>query len=182
LFIHLFSLIKLTLISLLFTASVAAVAQDKNNSEAKIKAALIYNILHFIEWPSNDLTICVYGTDDNYISSFDVMPASTKTAKSLEIQYLEANDKLDDLKNCQVIYLTNKVGSNSREILSYIKSNHILTFGESNNFIKNGGMVNFIIKDSKVKFEINMDALEQENLKVSAQVLRIADKVYRDER
>ena len=50
-------LLYLSLISVVFTTPASAEQQTKSYSESSIKAALVYNILHFIEWQTNALTI-----------------------------------------------------------------------------------------------------------------------------
>jgi len=165
--------------AILFFGSVTAQAQDKNYSESKIKTALIYNILHFVEWSSKDLVICVYDPNEDYVSSFKAVPSSTKSGKHLDIKLVHSNDSFQLQNNCHVAFITSEVSDkNTREILSDAKIHHILTIGETSQFIKQGGMVNFIRKDLNIKFEINAFAAEQVDLKISSQVLRIADRVY----
>jgi uncharacterized protein DUF4154 len=175
------SLFYLSFLAILFFSYGTAQAQDKKHSESKIKTALIYNILHFIEWSSQDLTICVYEPNKDYESSFKAIPSSTKSGTRLDIKFLHSNGGLLLENNCHVAFITSDTDiQNTLEILSDAKSNHILTIGESKQFISQGGMINFIQRDVNIKFEVNATAFKQANLKISSQVLRIADRVYTD--
>jgi uncharacterized protein DUF4154 len=166
------------LISASYTTEVIAEEQTKTYSESTIKAALVYNILHFIDWQPKDLVICVYQPDDEDVSSFHSLPAQTKSGKTLEVKFLHRNGNALIQNNCHVIFVTRKGGDDTYEILNETKNTQRLTIGESDHFIKQGGMINFIRKDLTIKFEINVSALNQADLKISSQVLRIADRVY----
>jgi hypothetical protein len=49
-----------------------------------------------------------------------------------------------------------------------------LTVGESPHFTLNGGAVRFFLEHDRVRFEINIDAVERAHLKISAQLLSLA--------
>ena len=175
------SLFYLIFLTILLFSSITAQAQEKNYSEPKIKTALIYNLLHFIDWPSNDLLICIYDPSEDYVSSFNAIPSSTKSGNALNIKFLNVSGDPSTQNDCHIIFISNEINTeNLRDILSNAKNNRSVTIGETKQFIKQGGMINFIRRDVNIKFEINASAFEQANLKISSQVLRIADRVYTD--
>jgi len=171
----------IALISTSYTTAVIAEEQTKSYSESDIKAALVYNILHFIDWQQKDLVICVYQPKEEDVSSFNALPAQTKSGKTLEVKFLHHNGNELIQNNCHVIFITREADNDTHKILTETKNTHHLTIGESNQFIKQGGMINFVRKNLTIKFEINVSALNQANLKISSQVLRIADRVYTDD-
>jgi uncharacterized protein DUF4154 len=174
-------LLCFSLISIMFTTHAAADQRTKTYSESTIKAALVYNLLHFIDWQQKDLVICVYQPKEEDVSSFNSLPSQTKLGKTLEVKFLYTNGNALIHNNCHVIFITSEADDDSRKILTKAKNTHRLTIGESNQFIKQGGMINFVHKDLTIKFEINVSALNQANLKISSQVLRIANRVYTDD-
>jgi len=174
-----FVFISLTII--LLSSNVAAQTHNKDYSESKIKTALIYNLLHFINWPSEELLICIYDPGEEYVSSFNAIPSSTKSGNTLSLKFLNVSSAPSAQNDCQVIFISADIDSESlQNILSNAKNNHSVTIGETKQFIKHGGMINFVRRDVNIKFEINASAFEQANLKISSQVLRIADRVYTD--
>lgn len=50
----------------------------------------------------------------------------------------------------------------------------MLTVAETGSFLSQGGMINFDVEQSKVRFEINVAAVERANLKISPQLLKVA--------
>ena len=165
----------------LFSANAPAGQPSKAYSESSIKAALVYNILHFIEWQTNALTICVYDPDEEDVSSFKSLPSQTKSGNTLDVKFLHANGKSLIRNNCHVIFITSEAEDDTYEILAESKNTPRLTIGESARFIQQGGMINFVRKDLTIKFEVNIHALKQADLEISSQVLRIADRVYTEE-
>ena len=165
----------------LFSANAPAGQPSKAYSESSIKAALVYNILHFIEWQTNALTICVYDPDEEDVSSFKSLPSQTKSGSSLDVKFLHANGNSLLRNNCHVIFITREAEDDIHEILAESKNTPRLTIGESARFIQQVGMINFVRKDLTIKFEVNIHALKQADLQISSQVLRIADRVYRED-
>lgn len=175
------SFFYLSFLTILLFSSVTAQAQEKDFSESKIKTALIYNLLHFINWPSEELLICIYDPGEDYVSSFNALPSSTKSGNTLSLKFLNVSSAPSIQDDCQIIFISGDIDNESlRDILSNAKNNRSVTIGETKQFIKHGGLINFVRRDVNIKFEINASAFERANLKISSQVLRIADRVYTD--
>lgn len=168
----------LVFISSIFSVNLYAGQPSKSYSESSIKAALVYNILHFVEWQSNALTICVYAQDEDDIASFKSLPSQTKSGNALNIKFLHSNGHSVKQNNCHIIFISHDSDTNIYGMLTEIKNTERLTIGESSQFISKGGMINFVRKDLTIKFEVNITALKQAGLEISSQVLRIADRVY----
>ncbi len=172
----------LSLICNLLTVSVNAQAAEKEYSEAKIKSAYIYNFLRFTKWPSDvskASDVCVYGHMNDYAAAFSAMATIRKAGKPLDIKFVNINNKLQELNKCQIIFITSAAVSKTSTILAYTKNSHSLTVGESDQFLEQGGMVNFIRKGNKIRFEINVNAYELAELKISSKVLRIAERLIK---
>ena len=160
----------------------AGVTQEKKFPEATIKAAYIYNLVNFVEWPIDDmlLNICIYGNTKYYESAFSSMSALSKTGKVLKIKYMDV-DILMDKEICQVVFISHVAVNSTQKILSQVKDSPSLTIGESDKFLEKGGMINFIHKANKIRFEINIKAYEKAELRISSKVLRIADRLITDD-
>jgi len=168
----------LSLMCALFSANAYAGQISKTYSESSIKAALVYNILHFIDWQTNALTICIYDANEEDVSSFKSLPSQTKSGNSLDVKFMHLNGHSLIQNNCHIIFISRETDDDIDEILVTSKNTQRLTIGESDQFIQQGGMINFVRKDLTIKFEVNINALKQAGLTISSQVLRIADRVY----
>jgi hypothetical protein len=64
-------------------------------------------------------------------------------------------------------------------ILGSVKGCSLLTVGESDDFTAAGGIVNFKVEDGRVRFVINVQAAQLNNLRISSKLLSLADKVIK---
>ena len=148
-------------------------------SESQIKVAMVYKLMHFIDRPKNTpQTICIYHPNKEDIPSFDLLPSKTANGNVLKVVLLAAGKNYQKDLECQVIFFGSATDARTQKVFTGIVGENSLTIGETNQFIKHGGMIKLVRKDSTVKFEINLNALNQAGLSISSQVLRIADKVY----
>jgi len=174
--------VKIACCFILFAGNVLAEQTEKTYSESQIKVALVYKLLHFIEWPpSQDLKICIYGANDEDASSFKSMPETTEFGGELNIIFIYKNDDSEIKQSCQIFFFSDNTSEDIQKILTNMVNTPSLTIGESDQFIRQGGMINLIRKDSTLRFEISVSALKQAGLDISSQILRIADQIYTNE-
>ena len=83
------------------------------------------------------------------------------------------SQKIDDLKNCQMIFVSKSEKPHITEILSDLDSRPILKVSEINGFAQHGGGINFYLDGTKVRFEINLTATQSDGLKISSQLLSL---------
>lgn len=158
-------------------------SEENNSLEIKVKAAYLYNFLRFVEWPEKNSSIsniCVFGVKKDYQSAFSSMVSISKKTKKIKIDFFNIDENINKLSSCQIIFVTEKASDKSKTLIEHLKSegdNHSLTVGESYDFINKGGMINFVRIKDKIRFEINQDATNNAGLKISSQVLRIAERV-----
>lgn len=71
------------------------------------------------------------------------------------------------------------------QILQAVKGRPILTIGEMPGFVDAAdpqqpvGMINFVLEENKVRFEINQDAAQNEQIQIKAQLLKLAFRVVK---
>jgi len=169
--------VLLIALSVLFV-STARAQVIKVGSEYKIKAAFIYNLAQFTEWPADTLakldenfSIGVLGTNpfDDYLDEI----AQEKLLKKRKIEIIYS-DSIRDIIKCQVIFISASDKTVIREILQKIKDKSILTISDQTEFTQMGGIVNFINVQGKVRFAINIDAADRAKLRLSSNLLKLA--------
>ncbi len=177
----------------LLASGQAQQVQAAESKEYQIKAAFLYNFIQFVDWPkekaadsNTPIIIGILGKDpfgtildsikNKKIKGKSVVIRRVKTLEELE-KSEESNDKINELKQCHVLFICSSENKNLRQIIDLIKTDNILTVGEADNFLENGGIINFMLEEKKVRFEINLDAANTSNLKISSQLLRLAEKV-----
>ena len=87
--------------------------------------------------------------------------------------------KLDQLDKCHLLFVSRSEEKNLPEILAKIKNWNTLTVSDMEGFAQSGGVINFVTVEKKIRFEINLDAAERADLKISSKLLRLA-KIVKD--
>jgi hypothetical protein len=152
--------------------------EDKVPSEYVLKAAFLYNFAKFVEWPEEAfsdgqgvMSICVLGEDPfgRALESIE-----SKTVKGRKVM-IRRSERLADLKGCHILFISRSKEKDLAQILTDLRDSNVLTVGDMADFAERGGIINFITAGKKLRFEINMEAAEQNGLKISSKLLKLAD-------
>jgi hypothetical protein len=150
-------------------------------NEYEIKAAYLYNFAKFVEWPAqtfrNDkdpMQICILGENP-----FGNMLRDTVRGKSAGGRSLVVRDigDISEAPACQILFISASEHKRLKSILSGRRMTGVLTVGETEGFCAQAGVVNFKPENGRIVFEINLDAAAQANVRVSANVLGLAQIV-----
>jgi len=119
--------------------------------------------------------------DDPFQNLLDSL--ETKTAQEKPIKIFRFSQPTQ-IKDCQIIYLSN---TNTHLNLSVANAllvgnlNNSLSVSSQPFFAESGGMIGFVLDQEKVKLHINLKALKQSGLEISAKLIEVATLVGGDE-
>lgn len=156
-----------------------SLAVSPGPAESEVKAAFVFNFIKFVEWPrgtfppgEKPLTLCVLGQDPlgEALGSLE-----GKTAQSRKIEVRRVSTP-GDAEGCQVLYVCRSEAEQMTVILRRMKPG-VLTIGDMRYFASSGGIINLILLDNRISFEISVDAAEKAGLKISSQLLKLAQVV-----
>jgi hypothetical protein len=156
---------------------------DKPSLEYQVKASLIFNILHYIEFPiaadqpQNAITIC-FDNFARYGSAVKALEGELVNSKSIHIQ----NFNLTEVQHfnsaagqhCDVLVFSGEELPDSRLALQALTQANVLTIGENEDFLQAGGIIRFSIVESTVQFDINQSQAKKARLSISSKLLRLA--------
>ncbi|HYM34430.1 MAG TPA: YfiR family protein [Steroidobacteraceae bacterium] len=150
-------------------------------SEHEVKAAMLYRVAKFIEWPTqsfatNDapFVVCVAG-DENALRAFD--PLNGRQLNGHSVVARRVSGDAFDLRQCHAAFFPRDTVTDANYALGKLQGMPVLTVGEAEDFAHRGGMLALITQDARVHFALNIDASKQAGLKVSAQLLQLATVV-----
>jgi YfiR/HmsC-like len=173
-----------------------AYAGDIDKSKAnKIKAGLLYNMAKMTTWPESSfingepISILFLGKDYNEIGSYfeSQIRSRSLTVKGRKLTVKEiARTELDDvvreeLKQCHMLFIMSSYKGSIMELLLAIGDRPVLVVGESSSFPKEGGMIGLSIEKKHVGISVNLDAVEKNDLSISAQLLQHAKIVKKEQ-
>jgi uncharacterized protein DUF4154 len=156
----------------------SAAADQAIAGEYELKAAMLYHLIQFVDWPSAAYPdpqaphlLCVLGSDPFGNSLTSLASKQTLNDRPVQVRHVQ-NDP--SVRACQVLYISSSERNHLGQILSNLQSANVLTVGEMSQFAARGGMVQFALQDKKVHFDINLDAASHSGLKISSRLLALA--------
>lgn len=152
-------------------------AQTAASREYQIKAAFLLNFAQFVEWPTNTpastnqaFYIGILGEDPFGQALEQTVQGETIHNRRLVIQ---RSQRLENLKDCQLIFVSRSEKGRVGEILSRLDNRDILTVSDIDGFARRGGIINFYLEGNRVRFEINPASARRGGLKISSQLLSL---------
>lgn len=159
-------------------ASAGAVPAD----EAQVRAAFLYNLARFVEWPSSafatastPLVACVIGADDFGAVLEAITRGRTVAGRNVVVRRGVDPDKQI---GCHVLYIPRGEQLHEQEVLAQARGATILTVAESGTFARDGGVVSLVVDRRRVRFEVNIAAAYRARLTISSRLLTLASAVY----
>ncbi len=166
---------KLCLV-LVLTWLIIGNAYAENETEAAVKVGFLYNFFKFIDWPqSADTTggyrLCTTG-GNSLGSNLLALQDKTINNKSLSIK-LGVSGK--ELKICHMVFIS--VDEDISKTIGDLQGLAVVTVSDKPDFINQGGMIGLVQYKNRLAFEINLDAANAVNIRISAQLLELAKKI-----
>lgn len=167
-----------TLLALLLLALTPLAHAQRQAPEPELKAAILVNMLLFVDWPTpqgrspDRLTVC-------YLAVSPVATALAqlggKLLKGQPLQVVRADAAT--LGDCQVLYLSPTDATGLPRLASSLPASGMLLVGDSPGYLQRGVMLNLEIDSGRVVFDIDLRSARQAGLTVSSKVLRLARHV-----
>ncbi len=150
-------------------------AKPAQKSTAQVKAAIIYNVCKFVEWPETtfdrDLfSIGILGDTDN-LPDFNSLKGKSIAGRPIALRNVKSRD---DLEGCSLLYVAGTDCDTWRSLIGDGIEFHILTLSECDGFAKDGGMIQLTRRGKRTGFEINRAAVDASGFQLSSQLLRMA--------
>jgi hypothetical protein len=171
-------LVLITCLGLAATVDDAPAATSRAD-EYRVKAAFVYNIARFVDWPSAAFTdagapvvVCVLGVDPFGSALDEALRGRTVKGRPVTIR------RSHDLPaGCHVVFIAFSEHKRVEDIIDHLGSTPVLSISEVDRFTQRGGIIGLTMDGSYVRFDINATAAERANLIMSARLLALAASV-----
>ncbi len=120
-----------------------------------------------------------------------------RTIQLVEIQsyhtfYHRSSDKQNALSNyrdkfgqmiqqCDILFICQSEEDVFTVILPLVQTHSVLTVSDITQFAEQAGMIGFVTESKKIRFEINLNAVNKEQIKIRSQLLGLARKIYKND-
>jgi len=159
-------------------------ASAQQVGEYELKAAILYNLSRFVEWPASayadsqaPTVLCILGQDPFGDTLKTLGQKQDANGRPVSIRRLKSENGIRD---CHVLYISTSERKTVAQILSRLKGSSVLTVGEMSQFAVQGGIIQFTLEDKQVRFEVNLDAASRMALKISSRLLVLA-RIVKDQ-
>jgi hypothetical protein len=167
-------------LAVVVAAAVPPAATAQTASASSLRAAFLFNFAKFTDWPADalgpaaPLVICVLGDP----AAAAVLEDSTRT-QTVGGHRIVVWKGLGEgpIQSCHVLYFATAAERQMRALLDSVRGAPVLTVGESPLFAENGGAVQLFRENDRMRFAVNTDAVAEQKLHLSSQLLSLAKVV-----
>lgn len=150
-------------------------AQDRNGEYA-LKAAFLYNFAKFAEWPAASFSdshapfvICLAGNDP-FGPNLKSLEGKLVKDRPLVTKPIHTDD---NLISCHILYIGPDELKQTRNILQALQTSPVLTVCDTEGCAETGIILNMRMVENRVALDLNLDAVQQTQLKLSSQLIRL---------
>lgn len=155
-------------------------AQGSSPNEYAVKAAFLFHFAQFVEWPegtfreaTSPLVYCTIGADPFHGALETSLLGKKMGGHEFQVRHA---GQISEIQGCHVLFVGEGEKAHLASVLASVKG-PVMTVGESKQFVNEGGMIAFCLEENKIRFDINQEAAEKANLKISARLLALARTV-----
>jgi hypothetical protein len=166
--------------ALLAIVCVCGVAQPVGSQaprESDVEAAYLFNFTKFMHAPprvSNGFSICIVGKSP-LAGTLDTITVNEQIdGRPLKVVHQAT---ADDARNCDIAFLSDAEGPRIEKDLAVLAGSNALTVSNAGGFLERGGMIQFGVVKNRVRFSVNLDAVNKTKITLSSELLKVAMKV-----
>lgn len=141
--------------------------------DGQVKAAFLFNLAKFVEWPAPAGSALVIGiAGDNAFAEVVAQTVAGRSVNGRDIQTRRLASG-DDPSGCGIVFIGAMRPRDEDDWLQRVRG-PVLIVGESTRFLRSGGMVRLYVENQKVRFQVDQKNAEAAGLKLSSQLLTLA--------
>lgn len=157
----------------------AAAQEDAAVLERRVKGALLYRFIAYVEWPEaafprpdSPYVIGILGNDALATELQAFTAGRTVEKRPVTVRRVRASDSLKDL---HLLFVAGPETHQLERILRGAGATLIVT--EWPGALQQGSVINFTIVNEQVRFDISLDSARSRNLRLSSRLLSVAKDV-----
>jgi hypothetical protein len=148
-----------------------------------VKATYLFNFGRFTSWPqaanaeeAKQFSVCVLGLDPFGPALDMTMAGETIAGKPMVARRIT---RAAEATGCRILFVSSSEESQLPSILRAAEGARALTVSDLPQFAARGGMIQFVSQGNRIRFEVNLTAVEEAKLILSSELLKVATTVRR---
>lgn len=144
-----------------------------------VKAAFVYNFIKLVTWPearlaAGEAPIAVCLVDGEAMDEALRLALDGKSVEGHPVRVERLAAAGDELAGCHVLYLDAAHQSRYPALMAKAAGKGVLVVDEGSNFTWPDGMIRLFADQGRVRFELNLQAVERAGLKIDPRLIRLA--------
>jgi uncharacterized protein DUF4154 len=147
------------------------VSAEPEYSDAMVRAAVIFGILRFTDWPvkkrdNDSVRLCLYGNSPSgsAIAKLDKIPSIGRKTVTVT-----TNPPLANINNCHAVIV-----GHDAPVLQNITDSVLLICDECDQTESEVFAIHLLIKENRIQFAINLDRTQEQQINLSASLIELA--------
>ena len=180
------SFTSLILALLLVTLPIYGDSTQESTAEYKVKAALIYKLTKFIEWPKqafeqpeSPLEICILGSNP-FGSALNALEQRQAGDHPISIKH-HFHDMEEIKSTCHMLFINAAPKIALHKILNTLMHRPILTISDTKHFAEQGGTIQLVHQNQRIGLKINLNPAKHVGLKIAAPLLNLSTVIQTTE-
>ncbi len=143
------------------------------HDELAVRAAFVFNLTKYVEWPhaGNQLTVGFVGDGPMGEVLKQTLDGKTSDARRIDVLLAPSDSALE---RCDLLYVAYTSSRKNREVIERLRNRGVLTVGETDSFAKQRGMVGLVKKGNQIQIQINLEAARDAGIKISSRLMSVA--------
>lgn len=157
---------------------VPAAACAQAAAEYAAKAAFIYNVALFSNFPNGNnglIRLCILGRDP-FGDILRKLEGKRLGEATMTIAYPDT--RAEALKQCQIVFISASEADNIAMLADAGRQAGVMTVADLQGAARKGIMLELRVEDQRIAFEFNAEAARAASITLSSKVLRLARAVY----
>ena len=156
--------------------SVPGLSEAPTAEESTLKAALVYKLAQFVEWPETldgdrTFAFCLLG-EDVFSGALDRLQGRMLGERPVVVRHYRRSEAV--APDCRVLFIGPDKMPFAWEILLRFARQPVLTLSESEHFAENGGMIQLRRSGRRFAFVINPNRAREAGLSIAAPLLSMS--------
>ena len=163
-------------------SAVSSSAQEV--TEPSLKAAFLYNMAKFVEWPSDvlpdtaSLTACVVGDTPVGRALERTVIGRTVSGRAVVVSRIAADASP---RACHLLYVSGLAPAQVQQMAAASRGAPILTVIDVETAShRPGGVAHMFVENGKLRFNVDQGLAKRSRLQISSKLLALAKRVYDD--
>ncbi|AOW12456.1 hypothetical protein LPB72_08485 [Hydrogenophaga crassostreae] len=144
-------------------------------SEQAIKVAFVFNFVKFTQWPHarETLLFCTQGAQP-LDWQFGQFKGQMVNGRTLDVRH---NVPSGEWRGCDVLFLSKSDAGVVDSVQRILGNAPTLTIADLPDYAQNGGMIALRVEGTRLRFDVNLAAVQRAGLVLSGQMVKLAGKV-----